>query len=62
MFFQVCLMIFVAYSFVSQLLLLFHPHLNLGVTPLEENPYSAGEDHARLHHLLLANTNYSLSF
>lgn len=61
MFFEICLMILVLYSFLSQFLLLFDHSYNFGVRTLEDYPYAVEEELDRLRNLT-TNLNSSLAF
>jgi len=60
MFFEICLMIFVFYSFLSQFLLLFNHSYNFGIRTLEDYPYAVEEELERLRNLT-TNLNSSLA-
>jgi len=59
MFFKICLMLFVVYSFVSQFILLFDHSFQFGARTLEQYPYAVEEELERLKNWT-ENTNSSL--
>jgi len=56
MFFEICLMLLVIYSFISQIILLFNHTYDFGIRSLSDYPAAVEQDHAdRLLDLLAAN-------
>jgi len=63
MFFKICLMLFVIYSFVSQLILLFDHSFHFGSRTLEEYPYAVEVELERLKNWTEnSNSSLGLSF
>jgi len=61
MFFHICLMIFVVYSFIAQFRLLFDHSFEFGIRTLEDYPKSVEEELERLKNLT-NNWNSSLEY
>jgi len=56
MFFEICLMLLVIYSFISQIILLFSHTFDFGIQSLSSYPAAVEQDHAdRLLDLLATN-------
>jgi len=60
MFFEICLMLLVIYSFISQILLLFEHTFSFGVRTVDNYPYAVEEELERLKNLT-TNWNSSLA-
>jgi len=61
MFFKICLMLLVLYSFVHHFFLLFDHSFNFGVRTLDDYPYAVEEELERLKNWT-TNSNSSLGF